>query len=309
MPHDGAKRWEFTLNNWTVHPVFDPSTMESLWFGEEVGDEGTPHLQGHVTLLEPRNLRWLKEWLPAAHFEVTRGTLAQSWTYCSKGGVFHHFGTKPKIPTLKESTSNIIAKLLLNNHPIHEIRQEYPGYYMLHRTKILAMAADISASNSSHHPRFVVWLYGDTGVGKTRFATELFPFAPICDYVEPFIHGYNLEKTVILDELRHDVPLRSLLRLTDRYRYTVNVKNGSLPWGAETIVITAPEPPEIMYCTDRGFAADNVRQLLRRLSLIVRLTSCDVLIHDTSGGERLSRDDGFSRLRTLFGTRNQLPDC
>lgn len=108
-----AKRYVFTLNNPTEDEKFwvatlgesissdgDESICSYLIFGQEVGDSGTPHLQGYLCLREKKRIPYLKEvpGLSRAHFELARGTHAQASTYCKKEGDYHEYGAPPPSP-------------------------------------------------------------------------------------------------------------------------------------------------------------------------------------------------------------------
>lgn len=91
-----SRRWCFTLNNYTPEEYdaavkFD--NVRYLIVGEEVGENGTPHLQGYVGFRSPMRLRSVRTFLPRAHFEIARGTEKQNYTYCSKDGKFREVGS------------------------------------------------------------------------------------------------------------------------------------------------------------------------------------------------------------------------
>ena len=86
-----AKRWCFTLNNYTEE---DLSSIKSVFevecdlivVGMEEGKEGTPHLQGYVEF--KRKLRPLSLGLNRGiHWEKSKGTRKQNFDYCRKQGV------------------------------------------------------------------------------------------------------------------------------------------------------------------------------------------------------------------------------
>ena len=84
-----AKRWCFTLNNYTSSDIdafkFHSSKYKKCIIGEEVGESGTPHLQGYInfnTKLRPLSL--FKDL--GAHFEKARGSDSDNFKYCSKDG-------------------------------------------------------------------------------------------------------------------------------------------------------------------------------------------------------------------------------
>jgi hypothetical protein len=94
-----SKYWCFTFNNYTkdeldqmVH-TFEDMAVKYV-FGREVGDSGTPHLQGYIEC--PTKIRPLEKFkTKKIHWEKRRGTSAQNITYCTKDG---DYASNMKIP-------------------------------------------------------------------------------------------------------------------------------------------------------------------------------------------------------------------
>lgn len=96
-----AKRWCFTLNNYTQSQIDEivPKFQELCsvaGFSKEVGEEGTPHLQGYV--------EWVKKCRPSSHglpkqihWEPANGNRASNHKYMTKDGplVFNKGFPKP----------------------------------------------------------------------------------------------------------------------------------------------------------------------------------------------------------------------
>lgn len=98
MPPPRAKNWCFTFNN----PPEGSRARILLWsgvryivVGNEVGESGTPHLQGFVSFVKQLRFSKVKELLPSAHWEVARNA-SQSAEYCKKDGDYEEVGTAPK---------------------------------------------------------------------------------------------------------------------------------------------------------------------------------------------------------------------
>jgi hypothetical protein len=85
-----AKRWCFTLNNYDDEDI---SAINSLIqgqsklgiVGKEVGEEGTPHLQGYIEF--KKKCRPISHGLnPGIHWEKCKGNRVSNTDYCSKDG-------------------------------------------------------------------------------------------------------------------------------------------------------------------------------------------------------------------------------
>lgn len=102
MPAGSAKHWCFTLNNYTsleydaIQDLFSSSTTPATYaiVAREVGESGTPHLQGYVCWGTRKSMRQCKDLLgDRVHFEVRRGTARQAADYCKKEGDYTEYGS------------------------------------------------------------------------------------------------------------------------------------------------------------------------------------------------------------------------
>jgi len=102
-PRVQGTRWCFTLNNYTDDDVTNLRVFANgtkyLIFGREVGEEGTPHLQGFTILHHNHSLSGLKRLLGNRyHFETARSPSHTALAYCKKDGDFEAFGREPSSP-------------------------------------------------------------------------------------------------------------------------------------------------------------------------------------------------------------------
>ena len=123
-------RWVFTLNNFTmvqlvqVQDFFNSKcafnknniSIRDYQFQEEIGSNGTPHLQGRFTLKDRCRFSALKKLFPTVHFEKENNEDA-SKAYCIKdetstGAQYAGIGASPLIK-IKLTITN--AKLLLDS--------------------------------------------------------------------------------------------------------------------------------------------------------------------------------------------------
>lgn len=99
---DRSRGWCFTLNNPTddeiehITEVCNRPDCEYAIVGREVGESGTPHLQGYILFRRRFCFRPARRLIGhRVHCERALGSPSQNRSYCSKGGVFHEFGTIP----------------------------------------------------------------------------------------------------------------------------------------------------------------------------------------------------------------------
>lgn len=88
-----SKRWVFTLNNYVEDDIssfklFCSSNSSKFSVGREIGDSGTPHLQGYIELAVKKRFSFLKDVLPKAHIEKAKGNRDSNIVYTQKEGNF-----------------------------------------------------------------------------------------------------------------------------------------------------------------------------------------------------------------------------
>nr|WAE42321.1 MAG: replication associated protein [Cressdnaviricota sp.] len=107
-----SRRWCYTLNNYTVEE-FDTLTHtfskeKYSILGKEIGESGTPHLQGYVEFKNARTLNSLKKINSRIHWEKAKGTKLDNIAYCSKDGIV----TEKKEETQVELENRLRLKCL-----------------------------------------------------------------------------------------------------------------------------------------------------------------------------------------------------
>ena len=83
-----SKRWCFTLNNWTENQLSAivrecHSFCDIAVIGSEVGESGTPHLQGYVEFKVKQRPLSKMQGAKGAHWEVSKGTRYDNYEYCT----------------------------------------------------------------------------------------------------------------------------------------------------------------------------------------------------------------------------------
>lgn len=144
MPSSRFYNYCYTLNNYTEDDLARiESASKCTWFrytifGKEVGEQGTPHLQGYLQLSKQVTMKWLKKNFSAkAHWEVARGSLADNTHYTSKDANVTEYGTPKEESASKRGQAawhdiNATIKQLVDQGEDYDIiylalRDKYPG--------------------------------------------------------------------------------------------------------------------------------------------------------------------------------------
>lgn len=239
-----SKHWCFTINNSTeadgelLAEAF--STMSYIVIGKEVGEDGTPHMQGYCVMNNLRRLTAMKKIMPRAHLEIKskNSTYAECITYCKKDGDFCEQGTPPVTNSqrmkrkweeafLAAQEGRIedipVAMRIQHYHAFKRIKQDYPQ-------KLPHLVTPCGE-----------WWWGDTETGKTRKAWETYPNL----YPKPknkWWDGYNGEQVVLVDDvLRKDAEWIHpfLMAWADCYRYPAEQKGTTVQIRPTRIIVTS----------------------------------------------------------------------
>lgn len=249
---NSAKHWCFTWNNYPSdwHTNFincgsNGSMFECFVIQEEVGEQGTPHLQGVVRCFKKH--RWAEFHLPKSiHWEVCKNWTA-SIQYCSKRET-RRAGTQPftKGVTLPEE--------------IRLINPTYPWEQDI-----------LSILQSEPDDRKIYWIFEPIGgAGKSQFAkyiTHTFGAIPIGGRATDILYAVAKYPSKIY---YYDMP-RSHSRNHVSYETLEMVKNGvflSTKYDCATVVRNAPhififanEPPAIDKLSADRWVIKEIRSL------------------------------------------------
>ncbi len=226
---DPYKRWCFTLNNPNnnvdyFNVIKSSSNINRFVYGKEVGDQGTPHLQGYIEFTKARRITSLKVMFPTAHWESAKGNWRKNWVYCTKEGMSSQYGNwsgANNANTKADNKKALIKRLIegdeealyLNEYINHKrsidevIRKVNYNFQLNKRVckmydmPLRGWQIDIFKRLMAQNDRKVMWVYDATGgKGKSWLAMYLMVI-----YNYDLLNGTTATKDVV--GLLSDPPL------------------------------------------------------------------------------------------------------
>ena len=279
----------FTINNYEPDlpqqfVKYAEDTKDQINFlviGEEIGQNGTPHLQGFINIKQNPKTCGIKFWkkeIPGgqtAHFEPARGTDLQNEKYCTKDGPFFKVGEP------SEATDTWKEVLEMAKVDLHEVQKIDPEIFVKHYHQLKAinddynkpkMAADLPelrewqevALNKlkNQHERRILFVVDEVGgKGKSCLAkhimTTMNSWACQGGKINDLMYAYDTNaEYVVFDMARCNnpdyYPWNFMENLKNGWFTSTKYKGGLKMFNAPKIIVFMnEEPPRCKLSSDR----------------------------------------------------------
>lgn len=277
--------WGIVINNYTADDLVTVSTFFKEKcvcgvYGLEVGESGTPHIQGYFKMQKQALLSTLKKTFATAHFDMIRSPI-KAWLYCLKGEQTHaewhdqqekgpnygknyqgeQYGTPPvnKGDEGGKATKRKWADALEAAQD-GRIMEADPQIVIAHYKNLKAIEADVKGQRkvksldweNGDSPN--LWIWGDTGVGKSKFVREAFEGAYTKEPQTKWWTGYKDEEFVHIEDVlkEHSYMSSHYLRWADRYAFDPEIKGSNAGMiRPERIIFTSMYLPQEIW-TDKS---------------------------------------------------------
>lgn len=298
-----SRRFCFTLNNyhkpgagWDEGRVaLAQQGLEYAVYGfEEAPGTGTPHVQGYVFFEKKILFSRVCKLVPKAHWEVAHGNHKQNRDYCTKGGSYQETGKLPEDDPGKQGAEYWkLKKAQIIDRSIEEADTKY---FLQNFQTVRAIQREHPRVPPavSHETKVGIWVWGASGVGKSRGVRQLFPNVYLKN-LNKWWDGYDLSTSppVLLEDVdpssNRDNWLDRYLKIwMDIYPFLAEVKGGGMMIRPPQIFVTSQYPP------DTVFKEPETLEALTRRMRVVHLTSfaCWSTFTVTTVGPTSGQEDG-----------------
>lgn len=266
-----SARWCFTVNNplgWT--PVYQPEEMAYLVYENEVGEQGTPHVQGYVRFHGRKRMNTVKNIFerPDMHLEMAKGTERENKDYCSKDGAPVEHGTYDPEAGKQGRRSDLEAVADMVNHgiAIRDIALAHPADFIRYHGGIQALIAAAGPLPPLERDVRVTVLWGPTGAGKTHRIRMEYPAAYSVEPGRAPWDGYQGQTEVVFDEFDYSKwPVTMMNRFLDKWRLELDARYHNRYAAWTRVVILANSSPTRWYANED---APLVEAFRRRLATV-----------------------------------------
>lgn len=267
-----SRNWIFTLNNpedGDLERILNLEQWRYIVIGREVGEQGTPHLQGYGVFRSNQRQNAVRSLLPRAHVEIRRGTHQQAKDYAIKDGDFEERGDEPRQG--RRNDLQAVKTALESGEPLRYIAEHHFSNFVRYARGISAYKSMLSIPRDFKTEVRVYW--GVPGTGKTRLSFEQ-ASNPWFWGGDNWFDGYDEHEHAIMDDFRGSCMKPSmLLKIMDRYPMRVPVKGGFVNWRPRILWITSNVNPRDWY---PNIDSQTVQAILRRIDVERSFTADDL---------------------------------
>ncbi len=244
MPREtSSRKFLLTINN----PVEHGYTHENIkniicqfpgcvyWcMADEIGENGTPHTHVFMAFKNTVMFSTIQRRFYGAHIDQSKGTVKENRDYVSKSGkweddkkhetciegTFEEWGELPDERSARQKQSEQVYQMIKDSASNAEIIEMFPSEmnHIQHLENTRQMILEEKYKNVWRDLE-VQYIWGKTGVGKTRFIMEKYGYENVfrvTNYKNPF-DGYKGQDVIMFEEFRSSLMIEDMLKFLDGY--------------------------------------------------------------------------------------------
>lgn len=301
MPNNQSRKYLLTIQNpeekGFTHDVLRDTcaalNADYCCMADEVAPTtGTAHT--HLFIYRKGAIResTIRRKFPGVHFDACIGSCSESRDYVAKAG---KWADDPKadtsIPGTFEEWGELPDERQENNPTMADIITDLEAgkstaAIIRERPKFVFKTNDIEVARQTlNSERFlteqrdveVTYLYGNTGVGKTRSVYDAYPVGDICRITNygkmngVRFDGYHGQDVLVFDEFASQIPLAELLCYLDRYPVNLPARYHDRVACYTKVYIISNLPLSAQYPTAQEYHPAVWQAFLRRIGKVVEM--------------------------------------
>ena len=289
MDRKSSRKWQITINNplekgldhETIKQIMSGVKGDTLYWCmcDEEGDEcETLHTHVFIYRTGAFTARQINNLFPNCHRETCHGTCAENRAYVFKDGekfnkqpdghyhyvdksgkehdginfsdTFFEFGKCPEEHQGKSTGSMLVLEMIKDGASNMEVLNALPSYFekldKLDRVRSLYRDQQFANSWRDLH---VVYIFGKTGTGKTRFVMETYGYENVyrvTDYKHPF-DTYDGQDVILFEEFRGGIKHGDMLNYLDGYPLLLPCRYFNRQACYTKVYINSNIPPDVQY--------------------------------------------------------------
>lgn len=290
-----SRKWQLTINNPTekgftherIRAELDSLKSVVYWcMADEIGENGTYHTHIYIQGKGAMRFSTIKKRFDSAHIEMAKGTALQNREYVAKSGkwekdkkhetcvdgTFEEWG---EMPVERQGARNDLADLhamVKEGLSDYDILEQMPEA-MLQLDKIQLTRQVIVQEKYKNLWRDLtcVYIYGDTGTGKTRSVMEKYGYENVfrvTDYFHPF-DNYRGQDVIIFEEFRSGFRIADMLNYLDGYPLELPCRYANKYACYTKVYIISNIPLSEQY---RNQPQESFNAFLRRINYVLHYT-------------------------------------
>lgn len=296
-----SRKYQLTINNPTEHGysrdiiknIIDsfPSCIYAC-MSDEIGENETPHTHVYLAFRNAVMFSTIQTHFYGAHIERAQGTHQENRDYiCKTGkwlndakhgtsieGTFEEIGELPEERTARQKESDAIFGMLKDGASDLDIIEAFPS--AMNRLPHINNARQ-TLLKERYKKEFrkltVNYVWGKTGVGKTRSVMEKFGYENVyhvTNYKNPF-DQYDGQTVILFDEFRSSLPIADMLKYLDGYPLLLPCRFSDRVACYTEVYVVSNIPMEMQYPDMQNYEPETWQAWLRRFNSIVEQLPAD----------------------------------
>ena len=298
MSNSQSRKWLMVINN-PQECGFDHSHICELLMkffpdyfcmADEIAKTGTFHTHVFLYSHSPMRFSTLKNRFPIAHIEKAYGSAKENRDYILKEGKweldekaetkvegsFYEHGEVPKEKEEKNPRMSKLIEDIREGKQAVEIIDESPEFaFRVRDLEVLREALLSEKFRNENREVFVSYLYGASGMGKTRSIFENHTAKDICritNYRQGkgiSFDGYNGQDVLVFEEFNSQIPIEEMLNYLDIYPLNLPARYNDRIACFTKVYITSNIPLSEQYKDVQIYHPETWNAFLRRIHKVL----------------------------------------